>query len=242
MACHQGRTSKNTVDNDIASNPTSTSLKFENIHYFAAAATFFGSDVHGGYEYGGTYGTYAGQNTFNSAQPNYDTCIECHMNASLSSTPKHTFTPEWGYCSSCHTEASSFQTIRKTAVDYDGDGNTTEGIYNEIWDTLVPALNTAIRNYSVNTAAVFAANSNHGVVYSSTQYPYFLQDTNNNGVWDSGETTSYKFDATLLKGAYNYQVVQKEPCGYIHNYKYHIQLIRDSIQDLSGSAPAGTRP
>ena len=239
MTCHQGRASKKTVDDDIAANPGSTSLGFENVHFFAAAATFFGTDVKGGYEYDGKI--YVGRNTFNGQMQTRDTCIECHMDTSNpEGHPNHTFFPEVGYCTACHP-VLSFKAIRFTPTDFDGDGNVAEGIFNEIWDTLVPALSTAIRNYSTGTPAVFAANGSHGVVYSPATSPYFLVDTNDNGIADATEKTGYKLDAKLLRGAYNFQVVQKEPAGYIHNARYHIQLLIDSISDLT-SNPTPTNP
>ena len=56
MTCHQGRSSKVQVD---TATPNSTvqspldydSYNFINIHYYAAGATLFGTDVKGGYEY-----------------------------------------------------------------------------------------------------------------------------------------------------------------------------------------------
>ena len=41
--------------------------------------------------------------------------------------------------------------------------------------------------------------------------------------------------ARLLKAAYNYQVVSKDPGGYTHGGKYLIQLMHDSIYDLNDS-------
>jgi hypothetical protein len=37
----------------------------------------------------------------------------------------------------------------------------------------------------------------------------------------------------LLKAAYNYQVVQKDPGGYVHNPTYMLQLLYDSLESLS---------
>jgi len=60
--------------------------------------------------------------------------------------------------------------------------------------------------------------------------------TTGTGIVDSGEAVNANrynvFDATLLKAAYNYQVAQKEPCGYVHNPRYVLQLLYDSIRDL----------
>ena len=48
------------------------------------------------------------------------------------------------------------------------------------------------------------------------------------------------FDAALLTAAYNYQVSQKEACGYIHNATYIAQLMVDSIEALGGDVSAYT--
>ena len=68
MTCHQGRASKKTVDDQIATfkaddvdkvvapikdGDKTTNFGFINIHYYAAAATLYGSQAHGGYEYDG---------------------------------------------------------------------------------------------------------------------------------------------------------------------------------------------
>lgn len=37
----------------------------------------------------------------------------------------------------------------------------------------------------------------------------------------------------LLKAAYNYQVATKDPGGYVHNPRYMLQIMYDSLQDLS---------
>jgi hypothetical protein len=44
-----------------------------------------------------------------------------------------------------------------------------------------------------------------------------------------------------LKAAYNWQVADKEPCGYIHNGIYIRQLLFDSTVDMGGT-PAVVRP
>ncbi len=59
MECHQGRSSKISVDESIAEavgedlDTVSEDLGFINIHYYAAAATRYGTEVKGGYEYDG---------------------------------------------------------------------------------------------------------------------------------------------------------------------------------------------
>ena len=39
----------------------------------------------------------------------------------------------------------------------------------------------------------------------------------------------------LLKAAYNYQAVMKDPAGYVHNPTYLLQLLHDSLESLSTS-------
>jgi hypothetical protein len=45
-----------------------------------------------------------------------------------------------------------------------------------------------------------------------------------------------------LKAAYNWQVANAEPCGYIHNGTYIKQLLYDSIVDLSTALGAPATP
>jgi hypothetical protein len=153
----------------------------------------------------------------------------------------HTFFTKTSYCSTCHDPVVSnpsdpahpFRDIRfsSTGTDFDGDGDAAEGIYFEIWDTLVPALLAEIQLYA---GTVIGTN----IAYDPVTYPYFFKDTNGNGIADPSEANfgnRYNlFDATLLKAAYNYQVVQKDPCGYIHNGMYVLQMLIDSIEDLGG--------
>jgi hypothetical protein len=125
------------------------------------------------------------------------------------------------------------------AVDYNGNGNVTEGIYREIWGTGINATDNVVNRLLIAIQAYAAANSPVQIAYDPATSPYWFKDLNENGVVDANEAVSTNrfnvFDNTLLKAAYNYQVVQKEPCGYIHNAKYHLQLLFDSIADLGGN-------
>ena len=76
ISCHQGRASTVSVNGRIAGKSLDTvddSLSFINVHYFAAGATLFGTDVQGGYEYSGK--TYVGR--FEHV-PGVQTCVDCH--------------------------------------------------------------------------------------------------------------------------------------------------------------------
>ena len=95
MTCHQGRNS--TVQVQVAIDGADTH-SFINIHYYPAAATFFGADVQGGYEYPAK--TYSGPVSWPAAHsgPGFNTCIGCHMG----SDADHTFLPELQDCAPCH--------------------------------------------------------------------------------------------------------------------------------------------
>ncbi len=217
MTCHQGRSSGPTVKERIAAG----NFGFSNIHYYAAAASLFGSQVKGGYEYDGQ--TYRGANTFPAhvaAAPDLTTCVGCHMGGT--DEADHTFNVQLSECTACHA-GDSFETLAGSP------GNNKEAI-----DTLSSELLTQIQDYAANTIGT-------PIIYDPAAYPYFFADANGNGTVDDGETGYSAFDAKLLPAAYNYQVAQKEPCGYIHNGTYIQQLLYDSIVDLGGT-PTVTPP
>jgi len=110
-------------------------------------------------------------------------------------------------------------------VDYDGDGSKTEGIYGEI-DTMAAKLYAAMQLYATNIVGT-------PIAYNANAYPYFFVDANGNGVVDADEKTGYnKFTPRLLRTAYNYQYVQKDPGQFAHNAKYVLQALYDGLEDL----------
>lgn len=236
MICHQGRAARKTVDDKIAGTAPYT---FSNIHYFPAAAVFFGSDVQGGYEYGDK--NYVGKSTFPNHEGKFNTCVQCHM-GSAGQRNHNVAEPKKENCVACHGQdiaqpspgadpaAFSFEYIRPASIpDFDGDGNTHESIKYEILG-LEAALYARIQAYCSALGKPIA--------YNTDANPYWFKDTNGNGMADADESTSanaYKFDAKSLKAAFNYQVSHKEPHGFIHNAWYIAQLLVDSIGDLGGS-------
>jgi hypothetical protein len=246
LICHQGRESKTSVDAAIAANPGGT-FSFRNIHYFPAAAIFFGTEVKGGYEFAGK--TYAGRQPLANHGGRFNTCVQCHMSSAVTAE-EHNWTmrahnvaePMKENCVPCHghdvsqsrkgadAESFDFEQIRPGDIpDYDADGNTRESLKDEILG-LEDALKSQIWSY---TAA-------RGVpaVYNGDAYPYWFKDLNGNGIADPSEAVSanrYSFDAAGLRAAYNYQVSHKEPHGFIHNARYVAQLLVDSIQHLGGN-------
>jgi hypothetical protein len=232
MQCHQGRASKITVDGAIADanivdvDAVSEDLGFINIHYYAAAATRFGTLTLGGYQYDGkSYDAKFAHVT------GADECVDCH--------DPHSLQLKIDGCVACHpgvTSPDDLKDLRMVAStrDYDGDGDTTEGIYFELAE-LRDQLYTAIQTYATDVATP--------IVYDGHAYPYFFVDTNANGAVDEGEA-SYgnrynAWTARMLKAAYNYQVSQKDPGAFAHNGKYIMQLLHDSIEDLDAGLVAG---
>ncbi len=246
MQCHQGRGSHNTIASKIAGTPPFT---FSNIHYFPVAAILFGSEAKGGYQYPGK--TYAGKREWPNHNGRFGTCVQCHMGsaglydgAPPVQTNHNVHKPNQADCVGCHGFDSSqpnpgmdptkfkFSGIRPGSTpDYDGDGNTTESVENEI-KALEAALIAQAYNYATNVLGT-------PILYDSHSYPYWFKDTNGNGVADPGEINYGNqfrgFDAILLPAAYNYHTSIKEPHGFIHNSQYVAQLLVDSIGDLGGN-------
>jgi nitrate/TMAO reductase-like tetraheme cytochrome c subunit len=228
IACHQGRASKVQVESNVAG------TSFTNVHYLAAGASFFGSEAHGGYEYNGK--TYVTRNTFEGHGGYMDTCAKCHLRTDTADGLDHHFLPQVGDCSGCHNVTTDLETLRIDATpDYDGDGNTTESMKDE-FAGLRSRLYTLIRSYASSSRGV-------AISYDPDRNAYWFRDPNNNGVRDSSETTNYNvFDQKLLRACYNYHLNVKEPGGFVHNARYHVQLLYDSIQDLGGDVSSLTRP
>jgi hypothetical protein len=217
--CHQGRSSASSVDGrigDLGDDEVSDSLGFINIHYFAAGATLFGTEVKGVYEYAGQ--EYLGRNVHVEA---FDTCIECHS--------AHALEVKVDSCANCHDGADSFEAladIRVSEADFDGDGDATEGIAGEI-ETMSEALYTAIQAYAERTSGV------DPIVYDSHAYPYFFNDAGERyGTWTP----------TLVRATYNYQYAQKDPGAFAHNGLYMIQVLYDALNDLGADVSGMTRP
>jgi hypothetical protein len=228
LNCHQGRESAASVNRATAGledDVVSDSLRFLNIHYFAAGASLFGTEAQGAYEYEGQ--TYLGQNVH---VPAFDTCIECHNT--------HALEVEVESCSNCHegvTVLADLYTIRDGEVDYDGDGDVTEGLKGEL-DGMQAALLSAMQGYASNTEGV------DGIIYDSHSYPYFFADLDGDGVMSEGDDRYATWTPRLLRAAYNYQFVAKDPGGFAHNGKYLLQVMYDGLVDLGADVSGMTRP
>jgi len=240
MECHQGRESVFSVNKQItdtfkldpvkdldtvvkpivsttSGKTVTTTFGFRNVHYFAAAATQYGTLVKGGYEYDGQ--SYDGK--FQHPAP-FNTCNGCH--------DPHALELKVEQCATCHAGVKTVEDLKDirmqgSLMDYDGDGDAKEGIQSE-YAGLQAKLLDAIKAYATEVAK-------SPIGYDASTYPYFFNDANSNGKLDQGEKTFAAWTPRLLKAAYNYQVSGKDPGGFAHNAKYVIQLMHDSIADLN---------
>lgn len=224
LQCHQGRASGQSVVTAIAGkglDTVDTSLRFINVHYFAAGATLFGSAVNGLYEFEGK--AYAGQ--FMHVDP-FNECTECHSTHQLG---VRVGTPGLN-CGSCHagiTTAEQLEDIRWFGrPDYDGDGNTTEGIAHEI-ETMMDQFYAAMQAYALATPGVGA------IVYNGSRYPYFFTDTG---------ASFRNWTPRLVRAAYILQYVKKDPGQFAHNGKYVIQVLYDAMEDIGADMTGKVRP
>jgi hypothetical protein len=236
LNCHQGRESSSTVARSIGAagvgdDETSEALRFRNPHYFAAGATLFGNDAQGGFQYDGM--EYSGR--FEHAR-RFNTCTDCHDTHVLENRVEE--------CSDCHESVETKEDIlliRQEAdvdvegVDYDGDGDATEPIRDEIM-SLHDALFVAIQDYAANTAG-------SPIAYNGAAYPYWYIDANANGEVDADETEGYaSWTPNLVRAIYNYLFIAKDPGSFAHNADYSMQLLYDALQSLGGDVSTFTRP
>ncbi|MCF7957197.1 MAG: hypothetical protein K9M57_01975 [Phycisphaerae bacterium] len=223
LNCHQGRESTVDVRKAVAGldeDTISSSLGFLNVHYYATGATMFGTEAKGAYEYiGKAYnGLFLHITTYNE-------CTDCHDAHSLEIVEEVK-----DDCLYCH-DASNFNDISRgdKIQDFDGDGKILEGIGDEI-ATMKKNLYTAIQSYATTEVGM-------PIIYDSHTYPYFFNDTNGNGVVDGAAEANYgnqykSWTPRLLKAAYNYQFVSKDTGSHIHNGRYIIQVLYDSLGNL----------
>ncbi len=244
MQCHQGRESKVSVDKQIAnfkvtdvdavvppmtdSSGKTTPFGFINVHYMAAGATLYGSQAEMGYEYPGK--TYDGKFAH---VPQFDTCIACHE--------QHSEQIKVDQCAECHQGVKTVDDLKNnrengSTADYNGNGNTTEGIYYEL-KGVQDILYSTMQNYAKEVAG-------KPLVYDGATYPYYFEAGADGtpAKDDKGNPVAYStWTARLLEAAYNYQVSVKDPGAYAHNAKYDIELLYDSTADLNSSDKLTTK-
>ncbi|MCA9706046.1 MAG: Ig-like domain-containing protein [Myxococcales bacterium] len=229
MTCHQGRGSTDSVDATITAagvgdDEVSDALSFQNIHYFPTAATLFAGRARGGYQ----YADQVYDRRFRHV-PGYDSCVGCH--------DPHSTQPRFDGCVSCHDEAVDAPGVRQVRmiasrnVDYDGDGDTSVGIYYEV-KGLEEKLYRAIQAYASGVVG-------QTICYSPQAYPYWFDSATGataecTEAEATGDNAYAQWTPRLVRAAYNYQMARKDPGAYVHNGRYIIKLLHDSIVDLNG--------
>ncbi|MBW6392310.1 hypothetical protein [Billgrantia antri] len=217
--CHQGRASTDTVAERIEGldeDAVVSELGFINVHYAVAAATMHGAHVRGGFQYAGR--DYVGR--FHHV-PSASTCTSCH--------DPHTTEVATEPCLTCHRGVDEITAIRTRHGDFDGDGDTAEGIHGEI-ETLRTRLGEAIFRYAAEV-------SGEPIGYAAATFPYFFLDTDGDGDISADEAVFpnryQSWTPRLLKAAYNFQFSKKDPGAYVHNSGYVLQLLHDSLASLA---------
>lgn len=213
VECHQGRVSSVQVAemiDDLPQDTVNSELSMPNIHANASGATFYGTHAKGG----GEYPQYQFTAKFYHG---FDTCATCH--------DPHTLQVRVDQCSACHLGAATIdgvRNIRLSRIDYDGDGDISEGLAGEI-ETMMDKLLITIRLYAALT---------EGAELINYDEKFLNQDGEEYTTWTP----------SLLQAAYNFHYTALDPGGYSHNPKYIMQLLYDSIDALGGSTRGMTRP
>ncbi len=227
MTCHQGRASGKDVDATIAAagvttdDQVSPALTFQNIHYFPAAATLFAGVAKGGYQYAGQVYDVRFRHV-----DNFNTCIGCH--------DPHSTQVRFNLCSTCHTgvtdvtSAHDIRMMSSVGRDYDGDGDTTEGIYGEL---------VGLRDKTLAAIVEYGNEQQTPVCYNGDAYPYWFNDTDGDKTCSATEAVNANafksWTARLVRATYNFQMASKDPGAFAHNAKYIIELLYDSVQDMN---------
>jgi uncharacterized CHY-type Zn-finger protein len=240
MTCHSGLSAGTSVDTTVEGLDEDAPIEGSSLmgpHYYHAAAVHQGADAAVAYQYEGK--TYVG--AFKHANT-VDSCTKCHDPHSLHT--RDIPESDASLCSTCHSNVSGwadYRSVNMSNIDYDGDG-TVEPVFDEI-EGMKVILEEALNKYSQAVVGV-------GFGFDFDNYPYAFIDGNTDGEIDESEAifpNQYNtFTPRMLKAAFNFMFVQKEPAAYVHNPDYVLQLLFDSIEDLgaqSGVTTAGlTRP
>jgi hypothetical protein len=226
IECHQGRESSLSVANALKGKEldvVDAKISLKSLHELVAGVTLFGNEAKGAYQYDGK--EYLGLNMHADEKGKLNKCQDCH--------DVHALEPKLESCETCHNTTDPL-VIRESETDFDGDGDVTEGIKGEI-DTIAEALLAEIQKVAeANGTPVVFTNAN------------FYVDADKNGEADKDDKgSSIRYNAwtpRLVKAAFNYRYISKDPGAFVHNPKYVIQFLIDSIEDLGGNISTYTRP
>jgi hypothetical protein len=218
LVCHQGLRSGATLAvtvKSLAQNGITPALEFVSVHYSPAGAVLFGSEATAGFEFPGR--TYAGR--FGHI-PAAGACTGCHA--------AHDSSVQIEACAECHPGVDSSQALRSTlrvsTIDFDADGDTSEGIALEI---------DSLRGRLLSSLQTYARRSGNPLIYDPGQEPFFF--TTDGDVYRA-------WTPILLEAAYNFHLAAMDPGAFAHNPKYVMQLLYDSIMFVGGDVTGLIRP
>jgi hypothetical protein len=141
-------------------------------------------------------------------------------------------------CAACHGDVSMDDLRGMSSTgDFNGNGDVTEGLRAE-YRALRDVMYVELQKYAKATAGT-------GITYNPDAYPYWFVDANGDDKADEvdGKTVAYStWTPRLMKAAYNYNFLRKNPDVHIHNGKYGIQIAIDTIEDLGGDVTKFARP
>ncbi len=245
--CHQGRESGYTLYKTKLAPGKNITGSFFNPHYLGTAAFLWAAN---GYEYGGKQ--YGGVSPHQGAN-----CETCHMDNATSDASEggHTWRPNVATCNTtdCH---GSFGPVPAKA----GTSSPDLAVYRAPFDTnnysgdsggQTQPIAVAIKSLQDKIIALLAA---QGILFNDLNYPYFFKvddPTSSFTAW-TPPTLKAAFNlAFVIKGLPSAPVSQvpfPNSSAAVHDYRYTIELLQDSIQGLTGSYPAnsvrptGSRP
>jgi hypothetical protein len=141
-------------------------------------------------------------------------------------------------CAPCHGDLAHVN--RPSLADYDGDGKVEgaideiEGLMSLLRAELLQHIRSAgLKDKQGRPAEAFAEVGERIVATDSSCTP--LQDKQGKPMaLDTG-------DPLLQKGAFNYLLVWKDGSGGIHNFKYCVRLLQNTIESLEKSRKQTTR-
>jgi len=250
--CHQGRESGLTLFKQKLASGKSQTGNYFNQHYLGTGAMLWG---HNGYEYTDNSTGTPQAKLYGAVTAHQQTnCNGCHMAAgSRSDVGGHTWrivseddvvvSSATCNASSCHntrvptTNAASqldnfFDNVVATVADYDQNG-AVGGIAVEI---------AGLEN------RVLALLDNNGITYDDTAYPYFFKK----GLAHTSTNAFTAWTRPTLKAAFNVNFAVKGlPSGpsqigapnrsaAVHNYRYLLQLLMDSYENLYNNTPGAS--
>jgi hypothetical protein len=252
--CHQGRESGLTLYAEKLAPGADITGSFFNPHYLGTAAMLWGVNA---YEYPGKF------YSVNAAHQEKN-CAGCHMDNPTDDNLNggHTWWPNVATCNveSCH---GGFGPVAADPTSENGPASPDVDNYRASFDTHNYTGETGGETLSIAVSIqhlekkVIDLLASKGIEYDDLSYPYFFQAgkehvrANAFQAWTPAEYKAAFNLSYIIKGlpsGAESQVDVPNASGAVHNYKYIIQLLLDSYQDLNGAPvpnaerPVGTRP